>query len=98
MNRYKLDYFTPTTNNKVSSRGKRSWVTMMVFGICLFCLTLLLFGGIGTNFQDHGERKSLRQQHDELSLRYDSLFAAKLQTEKQLIEARQRLRILQKNK
>lgn len=96
MNRYKLDYSTPIVPKIIPEQRKRRWSTTIIVSICFFCFVLLLFGGIGTSFQNHGNHKSLREQHDELQLRYDSLFAAKLQVEKQLSKVQYELQLITK--
>jgi len=98
MNHFKLDYTRNCSSEKKITKKNRMWATSIVISICILCFTLLLFGGIGTAFQHRNEHKSLRERHDDLRLRYDSLFAAKLQTEKQLGHARAELQQLQQIK
>ncbi|RDB05534.1 hypothetical protein [Runella aurantiaca] len=97
MTRYKLDYFsTPNPQATVRKRSRR-WAATFVGGIVFLAFALLFFGGLDTAFRYRGQHQSLQQQHDALRLRYDSLYAAKLQTDKQLNMIRKQLELLQKS-
>lgn len=81
-----------------SSHGAQAQSSMGVYvcgGIVVLAFTMLFFGGLGTAFRYRGQHLSLRQQHDALRLRYDSLYAAKLQTDRQLNELRKEIQLLQ---
>ncbi len=98
MTRYKLDYFsTPNPKATVRKRSRR-WAATLVGSIVFLAFVMLFFGGLGTAFRYRGQHQSLQQQHDALRLRYDSLYAAKLQTDKELATIRKQLELLQKSK
>jgi hypothetical protein len=95
MTHYKLNYFS-TPNPKATIRKRsRQWAASLVTGILCLVFAMLFFGGLGTAFRFRGQHLTLRQQHDALRLRYDSLYAAKLQTDRQLNELRKEMRALQ---
>ena len=95
MAQYKIDYLTPSSIKKVRRSNRRS-VTTWVASIAFFVFALLFFGGLGTAFRYRGQHLTLRQEHDVLRLRYDSLYAAKLQTDAQLVQVRLQLQNLEK--
>jgi hypothetical protein len=95
MAHYKIDYFTPP-NEQRPSKANRRYMTSLLASIAFFVFSILFFGGLGTAFQFRGQHLTLRQQHDALRLQYDSLHAAKLQSDKQLIQMRQQLQLIGK--
>ncbi len=95
MARYKLDYFSAVKPDESVRRKNRHWAATWVAGIVVLVFTMLFFGGLGTAFKYRGEHRSLRQQHDELRLRYDSLYAEKLQADKRLNQLQRQVRFLQ---
>jgi hypothetical protein len=95
MAHYKIDYLTPPSINRVRRSNRRS-VTTWVASIAFFVFALLFFGGLGTAFRYRGQHLTLRQEHDALRLRYDSLYAAKLQTDAQLVQVRLQLKNFEK--
>ncbi len=95
MTHYKLNYFpTPTPKATIRKRSSQ-WAASFVTGILCLVFALVFFGGLGTAFRFRGQHLTLRQQHDALRLRYDSLYAAKLQTDRQLNELRKEMQALQ---
>jgi hypothetical protein len=96
MARYKLDYFAAPHSQKVPAKQHRQWVITWVASLVFIVFTLLFFGGVGTAFRYRGQHQTLRKQHDVLRLRYDSLYAAKLQADKQLGKLQKQLQLLQK--
>lgn len=95
MARYKIDYLTPPTVRK-GRRSNRRTVTTWIASIAFFVFALLFFGGLGTAFRYRGQHLSLRQEHNALRLKYDSLYAAKLQADVQLMQLRRQLQMLEK--
>lgn len=93
MTHYKLNYF-PTPKATIRKRSSQ-WAASFVTGILCLVFALVFFGGLGTAFRFRGQHLTLRQQHDALRLRYDSLYAAKLQTDRQLNELRKEMQALQ---
>ena len=89
--RYKLDYLsTPAPQAKLrrqKSRGGANFVT----GIVILVGIMLFFGGLNTAFRFREQHQNLQQRHDVLRLRYDSLYAAKLQADKQMETVRRQL-------
>lgn len=96
MSRYKLDYFAAPPTQKVSAKQHRQWVITWVASLVFIVFALLFFGGVGTAFRYRGQHQTLSRQHDVLRLRYDSLYAAKLQADKQLGKLQKQLQSLQK--
>ena len=95
MTHYKLNYFpTPTPKATIRKRSSQ-WAASFVTGILCLVFALVFFGGLGTAFRFRGQHLTLRQQHDALRLRYDSLYAAKLQTDKELVKTKAQLNVLQ---
>lgn len=95
MAHYKINYLIPP-NVKGRRKSKRHSVTTWIASIAFFAFALLSFGGIGTAFRYRGQHLTLRQEHDALRLRYDSLYGAKLHSDKQLMALRRKLELLQK--
>lgn len=96
MTQYKLNYFSTPNPKAVIQKRSRRWVASLVTGILCLVFAMLFFGGLGTAFRFRGQHLTLRQQHDVLRLRYDSLYAAKLQTDRQLKELHKQLQLLQR--
>jgi heme/copper-type cytochrome/quinol oxidase subunit 2 len=96
MSRYKLDYFAAPHSPKVSAKQHREWIITWVASLVFIVFALLFFGGVGTAFRYRSQHQTLRKQHDMLRLRYDSLYAAKLQADKQLGNLRNQLQSFQK--
>jgi hypothetical protein len=95
MTHYRLNYLSPPNSKATIRKRSRRWVASLVTGILCLVFAILFFGGLGTAFRFRGKHLTLRQQHDALRLRYDSLYAAKLQTDKELVKTKAQLNVLQ---
>lgn len=98
MSRYKLDYFAAPHSQKGGDKRHRQRAMTWVISLVFMLIALLFLGGVGTNFRYRNQYQVLHQRHDVLRLRYDSLYAAKLQADKQLGKLRKQLQLLQKEK
>ncbi|MFN8347969.1 MAG: hypothetical protein U0X91_23390 [Spirosomataceae bacterium] len=94
--RYKLDYFsTPAPPVNMRKRNRR-WVSALVTSIVVLAGIILFFGIAHTAFRFREQHQNLQRRHDVLRLRYDSLYAAKLQADKELESVGKQLQLFQR--
>jgi hypothetical protein len=91
MNRYSIDYSSPQPHRRPSARrlDRRMWaqIRRATLLLCGLACGIALVGW----FRLDMTKQQLQRANDQHRLRYDSLLANKLETERQLIQLRQRL-------
>ena len=85
MANYQLNYAPQEANKNGSQRPNRShWHATMAWALGFLLFGLAFFTLVGTAFKDRIAPLSLRQQYDRLALKYDSLYAVKLNADKKI--------------
>lgn len=85
MANYQLNYAPQEANTSGSQRPNRSdWRATMAWAMGFLLFGLAFFTLVGTAFKDRIAPLSLRQQYDQLALKYDSLYAVKLNADKKI--------------
>ena len=81
---YKLDFSQPDKKTQLRQKRSRHWGFTVLAGILAFGFALLFFNGINSAFKPKNKAVLLQHQHQKLLVRYDSLYEAKKQADRQL--------------
>ena len=85
MANYQLNYTPQEANTNGSKRPARShWHATMAWALGFLLFGLAFFTLVGTAFKYRTTPLSLRQEYDRLALKYDSLYAVKLNADKKV--------------
>jgi hypothetical protein len=90
MAHYKLDF----SQNQKTARARRNrsrWGTTVIWVLSVTAFGLVLFGSVGTVFKQRTSHLTLRQEYEQLALKYDSLYALKIQNDKKIAELQSQL-------
>ncbi|TAE91382.1 MAG: hypothetical protein EAZ14_08705 [Runella slithyformis] len=98
MTHYKLD-FSQRDPETANARNNRSlWGMNVAWAMGCLAFGLVFFGIVGTSFQQRVSHLSLRQEYDLLALKYDSLYATKLNTDKKIADLHRQIQQLRQTK
>jgi len=84
MAHYKLNYAPQDINTNKARVNRSQWAITMVWGLGFLVFGLAFFGVVDMAFNHRATQLSLRKEYNQLALKYDSLYAVKLNADKKI--------------
>ena len=95
MAKHKLDYWRRNAKTEQARDNRTQWGATVTWGLLFLAFGMLLFAIVSTAFNHRVTHLNLRKEYQQLTLKYDSLYATKLHADKKIDNLSGRLKAIQ---